>query len=46
MGNGHAGRKISFVTNHDGGTVSAIDVKTRTKYSTNIALRSFPNGWR
>ena len=37
-------RATAFVTNLDGGTVSTIDVKTRTKHPTDIAVGGGPVG--
>jgi YVTN family beta-propeller protein len=37
-------RTTAFVTNLDGGTVSTIDVKTRTKHPTDIAVGAGPVG--
>ena len=37
-------RATAFVTNLDGGTVSTIDVKTRTKHPTDIVLGGGPVG--
>src|SRR5687767_749714 len=37
-------RTTAFVTNLDGGTVSTIDVKTRTKHPTDIAVGGGPVG--
>jgi YVTN family beta-propeller protein len=38
--------KTAFVANQGSGTVSTIDVKTRTKDPTDIAVGANPSGWR
>jgi YVTN family beta-propeller protein len=37
-------RPTAFVTNHVSGTVSTIDVKTRSKHPSDITVGSFPSG--